>query len=75
MQVLENESDGEMGGGRGGGGQPSARARPRRVTFAQEHFSHSVTDYYTSGDKQLSERCVHILSLASIETEYYVTES
>ena len=73
MQVLENESDGDVAGG---GGQPSARARQRRVTFAQEHLSHSVTDYYTGagGGEQLSERCVHILSI-HIVTENFIAGS
>ena len=59
LQVVENESEGEVGDG---GGRPLSRARPRRVTFAEEHLSHSVNDYYSSmkGEKQLSDRCVHV---------------
>lgn len=64
-QVVENESEGEVGHG---GGRPLSRARPRRVTFAEEHLSHSVNDYYSSmrGEKQLSDRCVHVPSMIII---------
>lgn len=59
LQVVENESEGEVGHG---GGRPLSRSRPRRVAFAEEHLSHSVNDYYSSmrGEKQLSDRCVHV---------------
>ena len=58
-QVVESDSEGEVGHGRG---RPLSRARPRRVTFAEEHLSHSVNDYYSSmrGEKQLSDRFVHV---------------
>ena len=70
IQVFENESDGEIGVG---GGRPSTRTRPRRVTFAQQHFSHSVTDYYSpSGERQLSERYVHALSIHYHQSYYSI---